>query len=667
MHQRQKKILVCIIGVIVLLCLGLYAGRNYFLQRIASAQIDEIEKKYGLQVQYETLKLEGCNIVCLRKLSIIPAERDTLLNLNHLDLKLNFWKLLTGNMQVKEVTLDKLHLNLQKNDSIANYDFLFQTGTTHETAEKQTVNYAQQIHRMLNWIYGRIPDNGQITHFYITERHNEHSVTIVLPELLIKENYFDTQINIKEDSLPTQQWAIKGKLLPADRSMDFQLYALGKRNIELPYLQRRIGADIHFDTLTCCITENIKNSNYVKLQGNTHISGLEIYHQALSPDTIKLDNGAIDYQLNFQPQTIELDSASTFYFNQLNFHPYICINRHNEKEKEDNTMGRLSQWHITASINKPWFPAQELFGSLPKGLFGALEGIQTEGELAYHGLLDADFAQIDSLKLESELKKKNFRIIRYGTTNLSKMNGEFEYTAYENGQPVRTFPIGPSWEHFTPLDQISPLLQMAVMQSEDGAFFYHQGFLMDALQEALIQDLKERRFARGGSTISMQLVKNVFLNRKKNITRKLEEALIVWLIENQALTSKERMYEVYMNIIEWGPLIYGAGEASKFYFNKRPSQLTVEEAIFLASIVPKPKHFRSSFDENGQLRESLTGYYHLIARRLAKKGLISEDEAERIRPVINVSGAAKDYLQPQETDSTSVVISSQPITPDVHP
>ena len=224
------------------------------------------------------------------------------------------------------------------------------------------------------------------------------------------------------------------------------------------------------------------------------------------------------------------------------------------------------------------------------------------------------------------------------------MNEEFEYTAYENGRPVRTFPVGPSWGHFTPLDKIPTVLQTAVMQSEDGAFFYHQGFLIDALREALIQDLKERRFARGGSTISMQLVKNVFLNRKKNITRKLEEALIVWLIESQRLTSKERMFEVYLNIAEWGPLVYGIGEASAFYFNKRPAELTVEESIFLASLIPHPKTFRYSFDDNGRLRESLSGYFNLIAERLAKKGIITEEEAARIRPQVNITGEARRQL-----------------------
>ena len=138
----------------------------------------------------------------------------------------------------------------------------------------------------------------------------------------------------------------------------------------------------------------------------------------------------------------------------------------------------------------------------------------------------------------------------------------------------------------------------------------------------------------------MQLVKNVFLNKKKNFARKLEEALIVWLIENQRLTSKARMYEVYLNIAEWGPLVYGIHEASTYYFNKRPSQLSAEECIFLASIIPKPKHFRNSFKEDGQLKAHLSGYFKLIAGRLVKKGLITEIEADSIRPEIKVKGEA---------------------------
>ena len=653
MLQRHWKIAAGIAGAAIVIGVGvLFAAKDSFLRRMAGQHISALEQHYGLHVGYQSLGLEGLNTVCLRGLTVVPDGRDTLLTLQQLDLKLSLWKLIQGEIWVKTVTLDGLSTNLLKNDSTANYDFLFR-GTDSGTQESsdRTANYATRMHTLLSWLYGRVPDNGRISNVCIRERHNTHGVTLRLPELLIENNRFRTHLSITEDSLPTQQWTLSGQLSPSERNIDVCLSADGRQPLRLPYLQRRIGADIRLDTLTCRLTETSGGSSLTQLNGRTHVAGLQVFHPALSPDTVRLDRGTLDCRLNFRPQDIELDSTSTVRFNRLTFHPYLCLTH-----RSDTRLSSLERWHVRASVNRPWFPSQDLFGSLPKGLFDTLDGIQTEGELAYRGLLDVDFACLDSLKLESELQKKNFRIVRYGNANLSKMNGEFEYTAYENGRPVRTFPIGPSWEHFTPLSQISPLLQMAVMQSEDGAFFYHRGFLIDALREALIEDLKKRKFARGGSTISMQLVKNVFLNRQKNITRKLEEALIVWLIENQGLTSKERMYEVYMNIIEWGPLVYGAAEASHFYFNKRPSELSTEEAIFLASIIPKPKHFRSSFDAEGNLRESLSGYYHLIAGRLAKKGLITEAEAEQIRPVIRVTGPAKDIIARDSVSLTELEI-----------
>lgn len=101
---------------------------------------------------------------------------------------------------------------------------------------------------------------------------------------------------------------------------------------------------------------------------------------------------------------------------------------------------------------------------------------------------------------------------------------------------VRSFEIGESNPGFRRFDAVSRYLSLAIMQSEDAGFFQHNGFIPSAIRESLVQDLKERRFARGGSTLSMQLVKNVFLSRRKTIARKLEEILIVWLIEDQRLS-----------------------------------------------------------------------------------------------------------------------------------
>src|SRR3546814_6415259 len=110
----------------------------------------------------------------------------------------------------------------------------------------------------------------------------------------------------------------------------------------------------------------------------------------------------------------------------------------------------------------------------------------------------------------------------------------------------------------------------------------------------------------------MQLVKNVFLDRQKTVARKLEELMIVWLIEHEHLVSKERMYEVYLNVIEWGPEIYGIGPASEFYFSKTPAELSLAERIYLASIVPSQASFSWHWNGVGTHRSSPHWYYKLI-------------------------------------------------------
>lgn len=601
----------------------LYTCRGNALRYMADRRIARLEERYGLNITYADLTMKGLNSIYLQELTVVPVNRDTLLALQSLDVRIGLWQLIRGNINVKKVSMNGLNLSFIKQDSVANYDFLFSPpgndSSTANTKKEQVTDYAHRTNTLLNLLFGLLPGNGELTGLCISERKDRNFVTFRIPRLNISNHHFQSEISISEDST-VQHWSTSGEINPTARKLYMHIRA---PHLKVPYIHRRLGAEIEFDSLMLSLSQEKAEGEKAVFTGQSEIHGLRLYHKRLSPEVINLNHGKLDFHLNITPQTIELDSTSLVRFNSLDFHPYLKAER-----KEVNPQEKI--WHFTASVRKPWFAADDLFSSLPKGLFDNLEGIRVTGQLAYHFLLDVDFSRLDSIKLESELKQKEFRVLSYGKTDLRKMSGEFEYTAYEDGQPVRTFPVGPSWEGFTPLDSISPLLRMAVMQSEDAAFFYHQGFLPDAMREALIYDLEVHRFARGGSTISMQLVKNVFLNRNKNIARKLEEALIVWLIETGRLTPKARMYEVYLNIAEWGPMVYGIREASDFYFHKRPSQLSIEECIFLASIIPKPKHWRNSFTEDGKLKDNQEGYFHLIAERLVKKGIISETEASQV-------------------------------------
>lgn len=636
--QKTKIGILVVAGLIVVAVIAIYLCKDSLLNHYAKGKFDKLEKEYGLRITYDRLHMPGINEVEIEHLTVVPHERDTLLTLRSSKVKLCLWEMLWLNAEMKRVTTDGLHLSFVKKDSLSNYDFLFKKEQKKDDQEDRK-DYASKVSHLLKLLFGSLPDNGDMKDFVLSHRKDTVYTEVQVPMLHIEENRFETEINVKEGSV-VRQWISRGRVHSGEKTVEAELYSKNPGKVLLPYLNKYYGAQVAFDTLSYRLTET-KRGGEVTLNGKAEVCGLQLYHPGLSPEVVDLDRGRFNYTINVGKDFVELDSATMVQFNRLDFHPYI---RAQKSEK----------WHITMAVDKPAFPADDLFSSLPKGLFSNLEGLKTSGNLSYHFLLDVDFNNLNALKLESDLKGNSFKITGYGKESLSKMNGSFLYTAYENGRPVRTFIVGPENPNFRPLDSISPLLQTAVMQSEDGSFYSHRGFRLDALRLALIHDLKVKKFARGGSTISMQLVKNVFLNRNKNLLRKLEEAMIVWLVENQGLTSKHRMYEVYLNIAEWGPMVYGACEASHFYFGKEPSQLTPEEAIFMASLIPKPKRYRSYFDENMQLRSWLGGYFRLIANRLSRKGLITEEQAAAIQPIVVLSGSAvQGFSAPK--DSVTVV------------
>ena len=590
-----KWIAAGLIAVVLVAGTGLFLFRGALLRCVADEKLAALEQRYNLRIAYRELGMPSLSVIRLEGLTVVPEDHDTLLTLEKAEIDIDLLPLLRKRVSVHQVDVEGMKLSFVKQGNVSNYDFLFRQQTVSEAdpgkVESVLAGYDVQVSKILSLVFRLLPENGEL-----------------------------------------REWKVRGTLARSMRLIEGSI-ASGSTNekIILPYIRPHYNATVAFDSIAFKLSEKSASATPLTLEGMASVDGLEVYHTALSPDTIDLDKGKLEYACHVGGNYFELDSVSTVIFNRLDFHPYLRV----EKEKK---------WHYTASIHRSPFPSEDLFASLPKGLFRHVQGIRTSGKLSYDLLLDVDFNHLDSLQFSSDLRGHGFRIESLGGSELTKMNEEFEYTAYENDLPVRTFFIGPSNPNFRSLNRISPLLQMAIMQSEDGGFYYHQGFLPGAIQEALAYDLQVGRFARGGSTITMQLVKNVFLNRHKNIARKLEEALIVWLIENQHLTSKERMYEVYLNLVEWAPLVYGACEASHFYFEKEPSDLTVEEAIFLASIVPKPKHFRSSFNEDATLRDSQGGYFRLIAERLCAKGLLTEEEAAAVRPEITVKGKAREMI-----------------------
>ena len=176
-----------------------------------------------------------------------------------------------------------------------------------------------------------------------------------------------------------------------------------------------------------------------------------------------------------------------------------------------------------------------------------------------------------------------YRVFRLKTTNpaTTALMEQRASEAKAQEKPVR------QEQTWAPYNKISTALIRAVLAGEDSRFFDHEGFDWEEIQKALEKDWEEKRFHRGGSTISQQLAKNLFLSTSKNPLRKLHEALITW--EMEKILTKRRILELYLNVIEWGDGIYGVEAAARNYFESAAASLGPDQAAFLSAIIPNPR------------------------------------------------------------------------------
>ncbi len=177
---------------------------------------------------------------------------------------------------------------------------------------------------------------------------------------------------------------------------------------------------------------------------------------------------------------------------------------------------------------------------------------------------------------------------------------------------------------WVPYSQISNNLKKAVLTSEDDRFFNHHGFDWTQMKEAMKKNWKKKHFVRGGSTISQQLVKNLYLGPEKSIFRKLREWILTYQLEKTL--PKERIFELYLNVAEWGSGVYGAESAARYYFGISASQINSNQAAYLAAILPNPKLYTSK-----SYRKRVNWKTNLILSRMGRIGNIEKPkETEKV-------------------------------------
>lgn len=198
---------------------------------------------------------------------------------------------------------------------------------------------------------------------------------------------------------------------------------------------------------------------------------------------------------------------------------------------------------------------------------------------------------------------------------------------------------------WVPLNSISPYLIKAVLIAEDDKFYKHEGFDFDGIKKALEKNLKEGKLKYGGSTISQQLAKNLYLSPSKNPIRKIQEAILTIRLENTL--SKKRILELYLNVAEWGEGIFGVEAAARHYYGKSAKYLTPWEAARLAAVLPNPLKYNPLGHQPYVEKRS-----RLIYFIMKKRGIIKEEYQEVEKETEDITEPEPTPNQPEKPEDT---------------
>ncbi len=358
------------------------------------------------------------------------------------------------------------------------------------------------------------------------------------------------------------------------------------------------------------------------LSGNMTLDDFAFFHAKVSPNLIHDMNAAA-----------QLDLVYSFNDDKLSVNPIALTSGPITTTGFINITNVRSNPVIEFELGAKDIKCSDIPKAIPPGFLPTITDLQIAGDTfspKLYGKIPWKDPLISSLK-ESGFEDKCYPTAvephKPSVINDPKYTFTTDYTYFTDA-----ITVGPGTKSFTPIDKIPPYVKAAMFLTEDKRFFDHGPLRISFIERALRLNLNSRKYVYGGSTISQQLTKNLFLDRRKNLARKLEEAFIAWRMEN--VVSKMRIFELYINMIEFGPDVYGITQAAKFYFDKSVEKLTPLEGAYLASLKVMPskggRFYKSGFPTSGWWPKRMK----YILKVLAENGYISASEVIAAYPWI---------------------------------
>jgi hypothetical protein len=356
-------------------------------------------------------------------------------------------------------------------------------------------------------------------------------------------------------------------------------------------------------------------------EGEIETTGLSVRSGLLAPVPLEALRVRVvaDGRVRFQDRQIELQEARTW-INGV------------EVQLEGNASRTPEYTTVELRAALATVACAELLRATPAPLRDRIGDLELEGSIGGRFHLALDTRRLEDTVLELELTN-GCRATGRGDLAIERLYGAFWHRVELPGDEVYEFTTGPGSGSWAALDQISPFMVAAVLTTEDGGFFYHHGFSLREIRNALIRDVEAGGPRFGASTITMQLARNLYLYRGRNLARKLQEAVLTWYLEQHL--SKEEILALYLNVIEFGPEVFGIRAAAMHYFGRQPDDLSPREAVFLARLLPSPVARHEETYEEGELSARWEARLDRILNLMRERRSLTTEEhrealAERI-------------------------------------
>ena len=354
------------------------------------------------------------------------------------------------------------------------------------------------------------------------------------------------------------------------------------------------------------------------VEGDLQLAGLNIDHPLLARQPVLGLGFAFNFAGEVDPaqRTVVIEAATLR-------RGGLEVDFDGEFVHAEDVLQRKYRLHLAV----PKVACQEVIKAIPTELAPSLVGFELKGDFELEVEANIDFADLEKMTLTGRVEKDKCKAVKAPElVSKERLSGAFVHRVTMRDGQQRTVDLREGSSTYTPLDQISPYMVAAVMTTEDGGFWKHKGFITSQFQAALKRNLEAGKIRLGASTITMQMVKNVLLSHERTLSRKLQELFLTWYVE-QSLT-KDRIMEVYLNVIEFGPGVYGVTRGAAHYFGKAPADLTPPEAAYLALMLPSPVRRHVNYCEGG-----LTPVFQAKMKRLLgimnTRGRIDPDTYEQ--------------------------------------